>query len=182
VSARSIARRYAAALFDVTRRVGTEERAGRDLAAIASLIANHDELRSVLATPAIPPQVKKSVMTALLEATGETSVEVRRMLLLLAERGRLPLVPDVADAFSEKLLQLQRIVPAEVVTAVPLSDAARAALAKALEKAAGAQVTLTERVDPAIIGGVVAKVGSIVFDGSVTRQLERLGQRLRTEA
>ena len=51
----------------------------------------------------------------------------------------------------------------------------------ALAKAAGAQVTLTERVDPAIIGGVVAKVGSVVFDGSVTRQLERMGQQLRTE-
>ena len=182
MSARTLAKRYAAALFDVTHKAGTDERAGRDLVATASLIADHDDLRRVVETPTIPPQIKKAVLTAVLSAAGDVSPEVERMLGLLADRDRLALVREVARAFSERLMQAQRIVPAEVVTAVPLSDGARTALTHALAKAAGAQVTLTERIDPAIIGGVVAKVGSVVFDGSITRQLERMGQRLRTEA
>ena len=68
------------------------------------------------------------------------------------------------------------------MTAVPLADDSRAALAAALGRAAGAHVTMTERVDPSIIGGVVAKVGSVVFDGSVTTQLARMRQKLVAES
>ena len=128
MSARTIAKRYAAALFDVTHKAGTDERAGRDLVATASLIADHDDLRRVVETPTIPPQIKKAVLTAVLSAAGDVNPEVERMLGLLADRDRLALVPEVARAFSERLMQAQRIVPAEVVTAVPLSDGARTAL------------------------------------------------------
>ena len=72
----------------------------------------------------------------------------------------------------------RRVLPADVVTAVPLDDARRAAVAKALTQAAGCAVTLNERVDPAIIGGMIARVGSTVYDASVTRQLEKMRQQL----
>ena len=133
-------------------------------------------------TPALPPQVKRSVLTALVTQMGPISVELQRLLDLMADRDRLGMIPAAAAAFTERLMQARKILPAEIVTAVPLSDANRTAIAGALARAVGSEVTITERVDPAIIGGVVAKVGSVVFDGSVTRQLERLGQRLRTEA
>lgn len=181
---RTIARRYAAALFDVTRRAGTEERAGRELAAVAALITGHDQLRNILETPAVSPVAKKALVREILVQAGgaDLAVETQRLLAMLGDRDRLMLLPDVARAFGDRLLQAKRIVPAEVVTAVPLEDGPRAALADALAKATGTQVTLTTRVDPSIIGGVVARVGSVLFDGSITRQLERLGQRLRTEA
>ena len=105
-----------------------------------------------------------------------------RLLGLLADRDRLAMVADVADAFGERVMKAKRIVPAEVVTAVPLGEASRAALTAALGRAAGAEVTMTERVDPAIIGGVIAKVGSVVFDGSVTTQLARMKQKLVAES
>ena len=180
MSARTLARRYAAALFDITHKAGTGEQAGRDLSSLATLIADHAELRRVVEMPAIPAHIKKSVLAAVFDAAGDVTPEVRRMVGLLAERDRVALVPDVARAFAERLMQAKRIVPAEVVTAVPLSGAARASLEAALTKASGTQVAMTERVDPAIIGGVVAKVGSIVFDGSVTRQIERMGQRIKS--
>jgi F-type H+-transporting ATPase subunit delta len=72
----------------------------------------------------------------------------------------------------------RNVVTAEVTTAVPLSDAHRTALAAALGKAVDREVTVTERVDPSIIGGVIARVGSVVFDGSVTRQIERMHETL----
>ena len=180
---RTIAKRYAAALFDIAQKAGSEERAERELADVAALIAEHDQLRNVLETPAVPPLVKKALVREILVRAGATNLgaETQRLLAILGDRDRLMLLPDVARAFTDRVLQAKRIVPAEVVTAVPLADGSRAAIAEALKRATGSVVRLTTRVDPAIIGGVVARVGSVLFDGSITRQLERLGQRLRTE-
>lgn len=180
MSARSMARRYAAALFDVVQKSGTADRAERDLKAFVDLVKSHDNLQDVFAAP-IAPARKRAVLDALLAASGDMSPEVARLLGLLADRDRLASLDEVAHAFDERLMQLRRIVPAEVTTAVPLTDSRRAALAQALGRATGSDVTMSEKVDPAIIGGVVARVGSMVFDGSVTRQLERLRDRLRAD-
>ena len=181
---RTIAKRYAAAFFDIARKAGTEERAEREIAEVAAMITEHAQLRNVLETPAVPPLVKKALLREILVQSGGAGLtaETQRLLAMLGDRDRLMLIRDVARAFTDRLLQAKRIVPAEVVTAVPLGDGSRAAIAEALKKATGSDVRLTTRVDPSIIGGVVARVGSVLFDGSITRQLERLGQRLRTEA
>jgi F-type H+-transporting ATPase subunit delta len=182
MTARSAARRYAAALFDVTRKTGSEERAGRDLSGLAGLVAGHAELARVVSSPAIPASVKLNIVTALMDAAGDVAPEVRRMVTMLAERDRLGSLSAVSAAFGERLLEGRRVVQAEVVTAVPLSEANRAALGAALGRATGQTVTLSERIDPSILGGVVARVGSTVYDGSVTRQLERLRETLAAEA
>ncbi len=185
---RSIARRYAAALFDVTRRNGTEEQAGRDVAAVVALIHGHEGLRRALEAPSVPALRKKAVIEAVMAAAGRTGPgsqvgdESRRMILMLAERDRLAILPDVAQSFSERLMAAKRIVPAEVVTALPLADTSRASLAQALGRLSDAEVTITARVDPAILGGVVATVGSVVYDGSVAGQLERLKKKLIADA
>lgn len=175
-----MARRYAAALFDVVRKTGRAEQAGSELASISETIDGHAELRRVLETPAIPAHVKKEIIGALLDAGGGFSGEVRRLVLMLAERDRLGSLGLIQLAYADRLLDEKKIVPAEIVTAAPLSEASRAALVSALASATGSQVTLKERVDPAIVGGVIARVGSLVFDGSVTRQLDRLRQKLAT--
>jgi F-type H+-transporting ATPase subunit delta len=182
VTASLVARRYAGALFDVARRDGTLERAGRDLADFTALVAQHDELGRVFETPAVPPAKKRDIVEALLAAGGGVQDDVRRLLLLLAERDRLMLLPEINTAFADRAMDARRVLPAEVVTAVPLGDASRARLAGALAAATGCEVTLTETVDPGIVGGVVTRVGSLVFDGSVTRQIERMKARLLQEA
>jgi F-type H+-transporting ATPase subunit delta len=182
VTARGIARRNAAALFDVVRKDGDIDRAAQELDAIKSAITGHGQLRKVLETPGVPMSVKRQIVDEIVAGAGGVSQETQRLLGLLAERDRLAMVPDVADAFAGRVMREKKIVAAEVVTAVPLADHNRAALTAALGRATGAQVTMTERVDPSIVGGVVAKVGSIVFDGSVTTQLARLKQKLVTEA
>jgi F-type H+-transporting ATPase subunit delta len=178
MTARTAARRYAGALFDVVQKQGNLDSAERDVLAMRDLVTGHDQLRRVFETPAVPIQKKRAVIEAILSAAGSTSPEVRRMLLMLADRDRLALLPDIAEAFAERTMAARRVLPAEVVTAVPLDDARRAAVTYALARAAGCDVTLSERVDPAIIGGMIARVGSTVYDASVTRQLEKMRQQL----
>jgi F-type H+-transporting ATPase subunit delta len=175
---RAAARRYASALFDVVAPAQQAERAGRDLAAVSALVAGHPDLAALFGRAGVASSQKKKVLEAVLFA-GEVAPEVRRLLGMLADRNRLDLIGAVSDAFSERLMRERRVVSAEVVTAHPLTDGPRAAIVAALGRATGAEVTMTERVDPGLVGGLVARVGSLVFDGSVTRQLERMRQTLR---
>jgi F-type H+-transporting ATPase subunit delta len=180
MNAEPVARRYAAALFDVAAKAGSTERASQDLGALARLFADHAELRHVIASPTVPASAKKSIFVALMDATGVASAEVRRLIGMLADRDRLSLLPALASAFAMRVDEAKKVATADVVTAAPLTPASRAALAEALGRASGKTVTMTERVDPAIIGGVVARIGTFVYDGSVSRQLERMRERLTT--
>jgi F-type H+-transporting ATPase subunit delta len=180
VTAGSVARRYAAALFDVAEKSGATDRALADVRALRDLVEGHEELRKVFASPAIPASRKKAVLDAIVARAGLASVEVVRLAELLAGRDRLALVGAVASAFEARVNEARKIVPAEVVTAEPLDATSRTAIASALGRATGNEVRLTERVDPSLVGGLVARVGSLVFDGSITRQMERLRQRLLT--
>jgi F-type H+-transporting ATPase subunit delta len=180
MNAQRVARRYAAALFEVATKAGSADQAGRDLSDLGRLVNDHAELRHVVASPTVPASAKKAVFVAIMDAAGITSGEVRRLVDMLADRDRLLLLPHVADAFIDRLNDAKRIAQADVVTAIPLTAASRAALAEALGRASGKVVTMTERVDPAIIGGVVARIGSFIYDASVAGQLGRLKERLAT--
>ena len=181
MSTLSVAKRYAAALFDVARKSGAEERVGEQLAAFAGLVAGHADLQRAVENPAIPVTAKKTLVAALIDASGEVSAELRRTLLLLAERDRLGVLAEIESSYRDRLMGAQKITAAEVTTAVPLSPEHRERLTAALRKAAGGEVTVTERVDPAIVGGVVARVGSVVYDGSIQHQLDRLRETLAAE-
>jgi F-type H+-transporting ATPase subunit delta len=177
----ALARRYAGALFDVARKSGTLEAAGRDLSAMRDLVSGHDQLRKVFEAPVLPPQKKRAILEAILAACGPLAPDVRRLLLLLADRDRLVLLPQIVDVFVERANTVRRVMSADVVTALPLGDGHRAEVALALSRASGCDVTVHDRVDPSIIGGIIARVGSVVYDGSITRQLERMRQRLLYE-
>jgi F-type H+-transporting ATPase subunit delta len=182
VSAQSVARQYAQALFQVAERQQRLDAIGRDLSDFAELVASHAELRTVFESPAVGPKKKQALVEALIAAARGLGPEVARLLGLLAERDRLAIIGEIASAYEARVMAASRRVAAEVTTAVPLEPDHEASLARALGKATGQQVTLTTRVDPTIMGGVVAKVGSLVIDGSVARQIERLRERLLAEA
>ena len=128
--------------------------------------------------PAIPAARKRAVVEQLLARVPGLSPVLSRLLLLLAERDRLLLLPDVADAYRQRLMDHLQVVRAEVTTAIPLPAERVQALQQGLARATGRQVQLGTRVDQSIIGGAVARIGSTVYDGSVTTQLERLKQKL----
>jgi F-type H+-transporting ATPase subunit delta len=177
MSNRSSAVRYAKALFDVALKEGGLDQADRDLSAFADLFHHNTELRKALVSPAVPVTAKRKVIDQLLsrtELTGPTA----KLVALLAERDRLELLPELAVAFQERLMDHRQIVRAEIVTAAPISDDRVASLQKQLARVTGRTVTMSTRVDPALIGGVVAKVGTTVYDASVATQLAKMRTRL----
>jgi F-type H+-transporting ATPase subunit delta len=182
MTARAAAVRYARALFDVALKEGDIQQAGRDLGEFSRLVASHDLLARVLTNPAVPAARKRGVVESLLARTPRLSPIVAKLLILLAERDRLVLLPDVATAYDARLMDHARVVRAQVTTAVPLPPDRIAALRDGLARATGRQVQLEAHVDPAIIGGAVARIGSTVYDGSVTTHLARVKQRLTTAA
>jgi len=182
MTSRAAAARYARALFDVALKEGDVQQAGRDLQDFAQLVAGHESLPKILANPAIPAPKKRALIEQLIARAGSLSPIVAKLLLLLADRDRLVLLPEIAAAYQHRLMDHAKVVRAEVVTAVGLPDDRVTALQQGLANATGRQVHLESRVDPSIIGGAIARVGSTVYDGSVTRQLEKMKETLTAEA
>jgi F-type H+-transporting ATPase subunit delta len=175
---KTAATRYARALLDV----GVKEKARLDqvqqeLAEFVDLFTQHPSLAKVLLNPAVPVQRKTAAVRQLLEYTAMTPM-LSKLLLLLAERDRLVLLPDLLASYRERLLDHQKVVRAEVTTATPLDADRTRAVERGLTTMTGRTVMLSTKVDPSIIGGLVARIGSTVYDGSVTRQLEKMKTQL----
>ena len=182
MTSRAAATRYARALFDVALKEADVQQAGRDLDGFARMVAGNAQLERVLANPAIPAPRKRALVDALLATAGTVSSPVAKILQLLADRDRLVLLPELAAAYRTRLMEHAKVVRAEVITAIDLPADRVAALQQGLATATGREVQLENRVDPAIIGGAITRIGSTVNDGSVTRQLEKMKEALRTDA
>jgi len=182
MTSRAAGTRYARALFDVALKEADIEGAGRDLAGFAELVAGNDVLKRVLSNPAIPAAHKRAVVEQLLAKAGSVSPVVVKLLGLLADRDRLVLLPEIAAAYRNRLMEHAKVVRAEVVTAVALPADRIAALQRGLAGATGLDVQLENRVDPSIIGGAITRIGSTVYDGSVVRQLEKMKDALTAGA
>jgi F-type H+-transporting ATPase subunit delta len=178
MTSKTAAIRYARALFDVARKEGGDlGRIERELAGFVDLFEAHPALKKVLLNPAVPVPRKRATMVEL-TMRSDTTTTVAKLLALLAERDRLIVLPDLLASFRQRVMDFQNIVRAEVVTATPLAAAKQQAIEAGLARLTGRTVSVTTKVDPSIIGGMVARVGSTVYDGSITRQLEKMKQRL----
>ncbi len=177
MSTRATAARYANALFDVAIKESNPEQAERELTAFADVVGGHAELQRVLVNPAIPAANKRAAVAQLLDRLQPSS-PVRKLLLLLAERDRFELLPDLVAVYHERVMVHLKVSDAEVTTAAPLAPEEAAHLQQRLAASTGRTVTMRTKVDPAILGGVVTRIGSTVYDGSVATQLEALRQRL----
>ena len=178
MTSRTAAIRYARALFEVALAEKADlEGVEQELAGYHDLFERQPNLKKVLLNPAVPVLRKRAAMTEL-TVSAKTSPIVAKLLVLLAERDRLVLLPDLLISFHERSLSYRKIVRAEVTTATPLATGQAEAIGQWLTKATGRTVTLQARVDPAILGGLVARVGSTVYDASVIRQLQKMKDRL----
>lgn len=181
MSRRSSASRYARALLDVAIKEGSPEQAGRELDTLVQLLELHQELNRALTHPAVPVSGKRGVVREITKRLS-LSPPVSKLVGMLADRDWVLLLPEVRGVYHERLLDHQGVVQAEVTTAVPLADDTTARLQQTLSEVTGRRVAMTTRVDAALIGGVVTRIGSTMYDGSVARQLAVIRQKLVGEA
>ncbi len=179
MNTRASAERYARALLDVVAKDASPEQVQQELAAFADLFGD-PRLSSVLKSPAVPSASKRGIVETLI-ARLKPSAHLRNLLLILADRNGLGLVPQVAKVYDERLMELRQVVRVDVTTAIPLTSESAAGFEQRLSRATGRRVLMTTAVDPALIGGAVARIGTIVYDGSVANQLTRIRERLEQQ-
>ena len=166
----AIARRWARAIFEIGKETSAVSRLETDISAFAQTYSGNEELRGVLDNPLIPDASREAVI---LDIAGKMALSdtAKSTLRLLAKKRRLVALPDIARQLGRLADEDQNIVRAEVQSAGPLSDDYLAKLRAELEKATGKKVVVTHQRDPALIGGVVTKIGDRVIDGSVRARL-----------
>jgi F-type H+-transporting ATPase subunit delta len=173
-----VAARYARALVDVIiTDYGVAPKALADLRTIDAMIAGSVSLRNALLSPAVSPPRKRAVIGRLLEPLG-VSKQVRNFLFVVIDHRRVHQFSSIVEAFEVLLDERMGFVRADVSSARELTEAQRAGLEGQLSRLAGKRAKLRFNTDPALLAGVVARVGSTVYDGSVRGQLERLRMKL----
>ncbi len=173
-----VAKRYARALLEIGREDGKYEQYGQELAAFAGLLDQTPELEAALANPAFNFEGRKGLLVAILGKAGLSPITTNFFRLLM-DRGRIAAARDINAVYQGLLDEVKGITRARVVSAAALGDDEVARLAATLKQWAGREVRLEVSEDPGLIGGVVARIGDLVLDGSVKRQLESLKDSLR---
>ena len=181
MSTRTASTRYAKALLDVAASDADAAVIEGDLAGLSALMHGNRELDQALTSPSVPNAGKRKIAAALAERLGLATTS-RRLLDLLAERDRLGQIDELLAVYRERLLDRQRVQRADVRSATPLSPEVTTALEQRLSAVTGTTVKVSATVDPTLIGGVMAKVGSTVYDGTVKTQLEKLRKQLVEQA
>jgi F-type H+-transporting ATPase subunit delta len=178
VTNRTAATRYARALLDVAVKEKLDlELVEQELSQFAGLLTTYPLLAKVLLNPAVPVPRKRAAVADILARAAFTPI-VSKLIALLADRDRLVLVPDLLATYRDRLLDHRGVVRAEITTASALDPSRAQAIQKGLAALTGRTVLLATKIDASIIGGLVARIGSTVYDGSVTRQLEKMKERL----
>ena len=177
MSARTSAARYARALLEVALKESDPQKIERDLTSFANAVESSPELAHAVSNPRLPPGTRRGLVDALAKRIG-MEPPAAKLLALLADRGRLEITKDLLDIYRERLLAHSNIVKGTVTSATPLAPERVKALEQSLSSATGKSVQLDVNVDPALIGGVVTKIGSTVYDGSIRTQLQRMKQQL----
>jgi F-type H+-transporting ATPase subunit delta len=172
------ARRYAEAAFDVARRGGSLDDWEEQLAAVAAILTD-PALNRAFTSPVLPRERKEEMV---LGAFPEMETRVRNFLALLVRQDRLNLLPEILITFRALLNEHRGIQVVEVTTSEPLDPSERDQVAARLAQHLGHQVVIETRVDPGIIGGLIARVGDRVLDGSVRGRLDRMRAALAQPA
>ena len=180
-----VASRYAKALVDVVAGPGSSVEpaaALTQLRAVEQLIEGSQDLRNVLLSPAVAPSRKRAILTRILEATFDRSLQpskpVRNFLFVVIDHRRVADFASIIEAFEALLDERLGFVRADVLSARELAPAQQAALESEVSRVAGKKAKLRYSIDPALIAGAVTRIGSTVYDGSVRGQLEKLRLKL----
>jgi F-type H+-transporting ATPase subunit delta len=173
----SLARRYARAILQIGEAKKNLDKLGADLRALGGAMKVSHELADMLGNPAVKSADRLRVIDALL-ARVKATPEARNTVHLLLDHGRLPDLPAISRELDAMIEARAGRISAEVVSAVDLTAAQVKEITRTLEQVSGKTVQLEKKKDPALLGGLVAKVGDVVYDGSVRTQLRALRDEL----
>lgn len=173
----AIASRFARALADILTTPEAADDAVAKLRAFDELQQSSPDLRNILVSPAVPARKKKAAVARFADTLGFTPV-LKNFLFVLIDHRRTALLGEILASLVAQLDERRGVVRANVVSARPLDDAQLREVEAALGRATGKQVFGQYAVDEALIGGLVARVGSRVYDGSVRGRLQAMRSRL----
>ena len=173
----SLAKRYARALFQIGVDKNTFEALGKELDALADVYVGSQDLRQTLENPVFKGSEKRAIVERILPHVA-TSPELRSFALLLLERNRIAALPSIARLYRQLVDDKLGRVRAVVASATPLDGPTLSGIQRALERRTGKRVTIETSVEPDLIGGVVARVGDLILDGSLRTRLANLGERI----
>lgn len=175
-----MARRYAAALADVTRASGEAREVQQELSAWESMMQSNGQLLEVFRNPTIPYEQKSGVLKALIARTRVRPVTANFLQILL-QNHRLADLQEINKKFTDELDHRSNIVSAQVTTARPIPEQTQAALRGRIAQLTGSDVRLQFATNDELIGGVVTRIGSTIYDGSVRGQLQQIKEKLINE-
>ena len=177
MSSQTVARRYASALADVVIERNEAQLVQAELAAWAKMISENSNLLEAFSNPTVAYEQKRNVLNELLART-KVRPTTTNFLRTLLKNQRLAELPQVNDKLAQILDERAGIVSAEIISARPVSDSARALLEEKLREITGKKARLTFATDESLLGGIVTRIGSTIYDGSVSCQLSRLREEL----
>ncbi len=173
-----LAKRYAKALFAVGQEENALDEYATSLKEFATMLADNPELDDALSNPMYPLDAREGVMAEVVKA-ADLSTIMGNFLNLIVQKRRADVLGDIAEMFQILVDEENNTAQGTVVSATELSAEMQAKVQETLEKITGKQVTLTTQVDESIIGGMIAKVGDLVMDGSIKTQLEELKESIK---
>ena len=174
----TLAKRYAKALVDIGLENNTLDSYGADLSAFTQLIESSRDLKEVLISPVFTKEDKKKIAGDVL-AKMSADPMVINFINVLIDRKRIDQLIGINEAFATKVDEIRGITRGEVISAEPLSDEELDQVTEALSNLSGKKVELKTKVDDYLIGGLYAKVGDMVFDGTIRTQLNQLKESLK---
>ncbi len=177
---KSASLQYANALADVALARGAAEPTVQQLIGFGALYAESAELRNFLSSPAVTAEAKHRVIEKLLARIGGSKI-VRNFLFVVVDHQRSHVLPETIAAFQEVIRQRQGITEAQISSAVELTKAQQAEMARTLERLTGRRVEAKFSLEPRLLGGAVVRVGDTIYDGSLRNRLNELRARLASE-
>lgn len=174
----TLAKRYAKALVEIGQMNGTLDKYVHDLADFTEIINTSKDFREVLRSPVFTKEDKKKIASEILTRIGADNT-VKNFVNVLIDRKRIGQLEGIENAFRASVDEIRGITRGEVVSAEPLEKLDLNRVTETLSKISGKKVLVTSKVDPFLIGGLVARVGDMVFDGTIRTQLNQLKESLK---
>ena len=177
---KSASLQYATALADIVLEQGAAEPARKQLQEFRAAYEESAELRNFLVSPAIPRDAKHGVIEKIVARLGASKI-IRNFLFVMSDNQRVHLLPDIVDTFEQVLEQRQGVAEAQVTSPLELTDVQKSSLVRTLERVSGKKIQARYSLDPGLLGGVLVRIGDMIYDGSVRNRLNQLRARLAAE-